>query len=1614
MADIRANFIAGRMNKSVDERLIPQGEYVDAVNVRLGSTETTEIGAVENSKGNSQLTFLQYQGTPLGLTTTSCVGVYEDGMQETIYWFVHDSNNPLSPTNKIDMIVSFNTNTNLVTYHVISISGVLNFDPKYLITGVNKIDDLLFFTDNLNPPRYINVTRNYPDPVAGVDGVESQDLNVIVKPPGFEDPTPTNTPLPVPKVTPITVPGDANYMQTRFLCFAYRYRYTDGGYSATSLFSMPAFQPGAFRFSLDKYDNQGMLNRYNGALVEFSTGSKRVVQVDLLYKQSGSNVIYVIEKYNKKDLAWPDNSTQNLTFSNSKIFTTLGSDELLRQYDNVPRIAKAQTIQGNRLIYANYVDGYDIVNQNKNSIPIDYRTDHIVEAIGGIELPAPTGSTGDTYTIKAGTSIAVQNSKLTFDLSPLELPIKPGVTMVFSVAIQSAPTTDTAGGVNPIVSGSDVDASYNQPTFTLSWTFTAATTYASVSDLVNSVPFTEAIGQAYPPSQPIIPFNLSGNGGTATDRFNNTIAAIIPGTASCALINTSITSSCSTAAPPASASCTPQGFRVTTSSTGFSIQVPAARYYSEDDPADPGQQLEYFNFIPFDSEVGYLLTADTYSLHSNRDYETGVVYMDDYGRASTVLVSNENTIYVPPINSIDKNTCKVTLNNPPPYWATKYKFVMKPSQGDYFSVYSSLYFEDCQDVSLYWFKLEGDNTNIVKTGMNLILKKDTQGAASREIICKVLDVRGFPAGGVAPDGTTDLLCIDGTGADIVPGGVYMCIKPGNFSTDTGDDTILNFGFVKDESNDKHNCKPNVSYSLNYPSTSTNTGPYDLPAGSSVRVQIINWRGSYGNNCSSRRYELDSTYGASQDYPDFWLWWKGEQHDFTNGYKKSMNAIQYPGTLFSSATAGPGSGCWTSKFYCYGDNTPVTGNLKFFNWAGIKRCGPGYDKRPAHCETRLEVLRGGEMIAWETEPNEADPNLFYDASEMMDIYTDPSSSIRYHKAGSGPNDVDQSASNPLETTLKFANCFTFGNGIESFRITDSPDGRSFDLGERVLAVSNQEFKEAHRFAGLTYSGVFSGAANNNNLNEFNLGLVNYKDAETGFGPIELLHSRETDILTLQEDRISYILASKNVITDSTGGGAIASVPQVLGTQIARIEEYGISFNPESFAAWGSDMFFTDAKRGAVINLRGTSRNTDQIKVISHSGMRSWFRDQFAAQLQTQKLGGFDPYMNEYVLSTNNTAIPLPSQGTPCGTTLTQANAVNNLSYSVNVGDAIGDITIPFTITSGQITVTATWNGTAVSVGPTDTNGSITVNKTSNAPTAIDILVVPNINSANPSADYGITVNCPPQDELTIVRIVLTSPNNTGEFIHFAYKYNFGAYVSPQITQQASFGTSTPTEYISQVGVRSIGAFPNTGATITMKTIKQGFDDFVFNSAEDKFKWLSSNTLYNNTAADMTSLLSNPSLADMTPISNPSTGVFEASVTTTSGNFPANRQYLYLVWDLREIGNSELCYDPSSAEAACCLCTPTCKTTWFGPMRNTIGSVCTTNTNTQGASFNSFHGNGTNIPLVGDIAYIGSSCSPITNYVLPGYYIVDPNQPSAAQPKNWIEIGVNGAVIDSGKC
>ena len=381
MANSKRNFIAGKMNKSLDERLVPNGQYIDAMNVRLGSTEDSEIGSVENSKGNTILTSVNlgiFSNTTYNLSANArCIGAFEDGVNETIYWFIHDSNSTSTSTGKADLIVSFNTKTFNLRYHVKSFKNsedvtntTLNFSSSHLISNVNKIGDLLFFTDNYNPPRKINVNDSYayPTSIGGVDNFHYNDILVVVKPPSY-----------APSVINTVTGSLDTFMQERFICFSYRYKYKNNEYSATSQFTNPSFVPQPFSLSSDNFLNEGMVNSKNGATLTYNTGGSEVVEIEILFKESSSNIIKVIESIDATTL--PNNTDQQYTFEDSKIFTILSSGEILRLYDNVPLLAKSQTLMGNRLMYGNYVDGYDLKRDGVKT-KFDYYIESISESFG--------------------------------------------------------------------------------------------------------------------------------------------------------------------------------------------------------------------------------------------------------------------------------------------------------------------------------------------------------------------------------------------------------------------------------------------------------------------------------------------------------------------------------------------------------------------------------------------------------------------------------------------------------------------------------------------------------------------------------------------------------------------------------------------------------------------------------------------------------------------------------------------------------------------------------------------------------------------------------------------------------------------------------------------------------------------------------------------------------------------------------------------------------------------------------------------------------------------------------------------------------------------------------
>ena len=146
MPEIKNTFLQGKMNKDLDERLIPNGQYRDALNVEVSTSEGSDVGTVKNILGNQRVENL------VG-SNFKCVGSVADEKNNKLYWFISKYN--------VDAILEYDANNDIAKYVLVDIyagtsKAVLKFFGN-IITGINIIDNLLFWTDNQGEPKKINI-----------------------------------------------------------------------------------------------------------------------------------------------------------------------------------------------------------------------------------------------------------------------------------------------------------------------------------------------------------------------------------------------------------------------------------------------------------------------------------------------------------------------------------------------------------------------------------------------------------------------------------------------------------------------------------------------------------------------------------------------------------------------------------------------------------------------------------------------------------------------------------------------------------------------------------------------------------------------------------------------------------------------------------------------------------------------------------------------------------------------------------------------------------------------------------------------------------------------------------------------------------------------------------------------------------------------------------------------------------------------------------------------------------------------------------------------------------------------------------------------------------------
>ena len=157
MPEVKNNFIKGKMNKDLDERLLSDGEYRDARNLSTSSSDTGNAGSLENVLGNLELT--DFDLTDRGL---EIVGYQTDAATDRIFVFLTNYNDSSSdalsnfaPSTSSHYIAAYSVRSK--SYSILVQGSFLNFSKTHPVLSVNILEDLLFWNDNRNQPRKINI-----------------------------------------------------------------------------------------------------------------------------------------------------------------------------------------------------------------------------------------------------------------------------------------------------------------------------------------------------------------------------------------------------------------------------------------------------------------------------------------------------------------------------------------------------------------------------------------------------------------------------------------------------------------------------------------------------------------------------------------------------------------------------------------------------------------------------------------------------------------------------------------------------------------------------------------------------------------------------------------------------------------------------------------------------------------------------------------------------------------------------------------------------------------------------------------------------------------------------------------------------------------------------------------------------------------------------------------------------------------------------------------------------------------------------------------------------------------------------------------------------------------
>ena len=781
MPEIKSSFLQGKMNKDLDDRILPKGQYRDAENIKIAKSDSSNVGAAQNIKGNT----IQYT-TSLNLPTSAIVdlndevfslwdtiGYYANSQTGDIFWFVTSfagptSDNVLDHKAAVDVVVGTNdvthdddttghrlveianasnhdiqvgmqvtgtgvaadsyvqsvsTTSNVSTirlnkaqsgqqvldsvaltfshtcriYKINTIEGTgpttiidnkkLNFSKNHHIHHVNQLSNLLFWTDNYNQPRRIDIDK---DQSFYVDDDFFEDRISVAQVAPYAAPKVRMT-----KVSASTVPS--LHIRDKFVKFGYRYVYANNEVSLISPFTQTCFLPGK-----DKNINNGS------------------------FKDGDAGILSLTERAQVQKTTVVD-MMQNMV-NRVRLFIDLPTD----QSKNNVASADAGITGLNNQVDAHLV-GAAQSNQTINSIS----TPGSVGSAAGVIDNTTTMLTerGDKYTVHSIT----ENADLALDSTikfneeiPAEHAILHGEKLYF---FKPGDDTEYYQYKNPlkIKRVEIVYAESDSPAVKVVETIKIPTAQGSLDAIIKHRvdPGTDTKGKlrygieyVYDSSKPIK---------TLPEQDITRVADIVPLKAQAQEVS---------------------GNRIIYGN--FKINRPITNLINNKD------NISVANRDQTRYNTQYLL----HSVKQAREYSVGLVLSDKYGRQSTVFLPTSNTTFVTPKAGTavtpfsngqyqDSNRWNGTALNVDfgatitdvydsatnPYGWYSYKVVVKQAQQEYDNVYVPSLIDDfpATDKSS-WITLFGDNVNKVPRDILDDSLDDRIASSKTKLLPKILNV----------------------------------------------------------------------------------------------------------------------------------------------------------------------------------------------------------------------------------------------------------------------------------------------------------------------------------------------------------------------------------------------------------------------------------------------------------------------------------------------------------------------------------------------------------------------------------------------------------------------------------------------------------------------------------------------------------------------------------------------------------------------------------------------------------------------------------------------------------------------------------------------------------